>query len=153
MLLERRAVFGVDLVLERFWMRIHVIPGGLRESELGVGIDVHFENAVAHCFGNFLRARAGAAVEDEIKRPIRRAVDFLYMLLRGFEDFRPKMHIAGLVDAMHIAKRRRDREMAKRGETLVGRKNFRRLGVEFAVIDLIDIAAEDRKSTRLNSSH
>ena len=44
----------------------HMVNDGFGEGVLGVGVDVHLDDAVAQGFLDLLLARAGAAVEDQV---------------------------------------------------------------------------------------
>ena len=101
------------------------------ERPLEVGVEVHFNGAVAERFADFLARGTGTAVEDEIHRLRPRAEFFLDEVLRVFEDDGLQLDVAGLVNPVDVAEGGRDREVrADFQERLVGEGDFLGLGVE-----------------------
>src|SRR5699024_293427 len=84
----------------------HVLDDRASERVLGVGVDVHLHHSVADSLGDLLRARARAAVEDEVERLVLADLS----TDRGLdlpEQFGPEPDIAGLVDAVDVAEGQR----------------------------------------------
>ena len=108
-----------------------------------IGVDVHFEHPVTDRLGDLLLLGAGTAVEHQVQRLGVGLVPFFDQRLRVLEDFRTQLHVAGLVHAMHVAKRSGDREMADRGQLFVSLQDVFRLGVEMGVVGVFVMLAAD----------
>ncbi len=73
-----------------------------RVRVLGVGVDVHLDDAVVDSLGDLLGGRAGATVEDEVEGVLL-ADDRADTLLDLLEERRAQLDGTGLVDAVHVA--------------------------------------------------
>ena len=73
-----------------------------REVVLGIGVDVHLHHAVVERLADLLQQRAAAAVEDEIER-LGLADLLAHRVLDRLQNRRPQLHVARLVDAVHVA--------------------------------------------------
>lgn len=88
------------------------------ERVLGVGVDVHLDDAVGEGLADFLERRPGAAVEDEVHLG-GGAVFVGDGFLAIAEDRRLELHRAGFVGAVDVAKGRGKHEPAEPVERLV----------------------------------
>ncbi len=70
---------------------------------LGVGVDVHLDDAVGHCQCDFFVGGAGAAVHDQVERTVVDAEVCCDLILDGAQDFRAELHEARLVSAVNVA--------------------------------------------------
>ena len=142
--LEKRGLGArrVDLVLEGLGVLQDELADAVGEGELGVGVDVHLEDAVGHGFADLFLLGARAAVEDQVQRFLRRLELLLHQVLRAFEDLRTQLHVARRIDAVHVAKRCRDREVADHREQLEGLRHVLGLGVELGVVGAVMLGAD-----------
>ena len=144
----------IDLLVAHFAVHLqhavvvleHVPRDRARERILHVGIDVHLHHAVVERLVDFLLRRARAAVEDEMEARVL-AVRLHDRVLALLEHLGPQLHVAGFIDAVDVAKRRREQvaaadrvEAARDFERVLGRR------VEFrgVVADDIILLATDR---------
>ena len=89
--LQHAAVVGHDVIDDR-----------AGEGVLGVGVDVHLDDAVRHRVGDLLGRGAGAAVEDEVEWLVL-TVLLAALVLDLLEDLRTQLDVSGLVGAVDVA--------------------------------------------------
>ncbi len=75
-------------------------------------------------------------MEDEVERTFLRATIGLDLVLRVLQDVRAKLDVTRLVDAVRVAERRRDRELADAVERIVRLQDLLRLRVEARAVDV-----------------
>ena len=78
------------------------------ERVLGIGVDVHLDNAVAQRFFDLFLFGTGAAVEDEVEwvRTSGEAELFFGNLLAHVQNLRAQLHVAWFVHAVHVSEGR-----------------------------------------------
>lgn len=105
--------------------------------ELGVGVDVHLDDAVDDGGVDFLLARARATVEDEVERLCNLATELLgRVLLVLAQEAGLQLDIAGLVDTVHVSEGSSNGEVgADSRESGVDVEDIRGLGVEEGVLN------------------
>src|SRR5699024_10771653 len=114
-LLQVRA-WVIDLLVADFAVNLehavvvckHVACNWVGERVLGVGINVHLDDAVAQRFFDLFLLRAGATVEDEVEgvRASRQTKLLLGNLLTHVQNFWAQLHVAWLVYAVDVAESR-----------------------------------------------
>src|SRR5690606_13644528 len=117
------------------------------EGVLGVGVDVHLDDAVVDRRGDLLGRGPGAAVEDEVEGALL-AVLRLDRLLGVLEHLRTELDAAGLVDTVDVAEgqRRQVAALLAQTESLDGREGVLRGAVELLVdlgLDAVLLATDD----------
>lgn len=124
------AHFAVDLE-HAVDVLAHVQHDRLGESILGVGVDVHLDNAVGDGFADVAEVGAGAAVEDE-------AHVFAMLVHHGFltvtENLGLELHGTGLVHAVYVAEGGGKHEFTQAVEGLVGEEHVLGGGVELGCV-------------------
>ena len=76
------------------------------EGVLGVGVDVHLHDAVAHCLGDVFSRGARAAVEDEVEGLLLADLS-TDSVLDLPQQLRAQLDVAGLVHAVDVAESQR----------------------------------------------
>ena len=112
-------------------------------SELHISVDIDFDDAVADSFLVLGLGGAGAAVKDKEDGLVGRRVELLLDVFLVFgEQFWVQAHVAGLVDAVHVAEASGDGEVrTDRGEGVVDGEDVLGLGVEGVVVDVFVVDA------------
>ena len=113
-----------------------VSSDSIPECPLQVGVEVHLDGPVADGLADLLPGGTGSAVEDEVHGLGSRAERLLDVILGILEDGGLELHVAGLVDAVHVAEGGRDREVgADLSQRGVGLGDFLGLRVELRLLD------------------
>mmetsp|Transcript_87171 Transcript_87171/g.188762 ORF Transcript_87171/g.188762 Transcript_87171/m.188762 type:complete len:381 (+) Transcript_87171:439-1581(+) len=122
-----------DLPLQVALLRLVEVQETLPVGPLSVRVDVHLHNTVGQGGGDVLLLRAGAAMEDE-EVGVLLASLLLAVLLELLQQLRLQHHVARLVDAVHVAEGRRNRELLRDGiQALVDLVDILRRGVELVL--------------------
>lgn len=105
---------------------------------MGVGVDVHLDDAVLDGGLDLVLGRAGAAVEDEEEGFLVGPAELLLCVeLVLVEELGVEADVAGLVDAVYVTEGGGDREVgADLGEGRVDVPDVLWLGVEASVVDV-----------------
>ena len=126
-----------------------MLHDGTGEGVLGVGVNVHLDDAVSDREGNLIGGGAGAAVHDQVEGTVVLPTNLRGdLFLDGAEDLRAQLHVAGLVHAVHIAEGEGGQVAAllTHAESLNGLEGILGGGVEL-LVDLPDntvfFAADD----------
>ena len=141
-LLIGRAVFRIDLVLEGLGVLFGVGAHSRCKGELGVGVDVHLEDAIVDGGFDLILFRTRATVEDQIQGVRPTANPFSHQGLGIFQDLRAQLHIARFIDPVHVAEGSGDAEVADGGEQPVGFQHVFGLGVEVGVVGDVVVRAD-----------
>ena len=112
----------------------HVGHDGTGEGVLGIGVDVHLDDAVAEGLADFFERGAGAAVEDEVHLS-RSTVFGGDGSLAILEDGGLEFDGAGLVGAVDVAKGGGEHEAADAVEGFIDGDHVFRGGVELVIGD------------------
>jgi hypothetical protein len=129
------AVGVADLALQVALVLEVELADAVPVGPLGVGVDVHLDDAVADGLADFLLGGAGAAVEHEVQGVGRHAVLVGDVGLRIAQDGRGQLDVARLVDAVDVAEGGGDGEVrADLAQFLVGVGDVGRLGVQRGVV-------------------
>lgn len=124
-----------------------VVDDGAGEGVLGIGVDVHFDDAVVEGFADFFDGGAGAAVEDEVELGVG-AVFGDDGVLAFFEDVGAEFDGAGFVGSVDVAEGGGEHVAADATEGFVNGEHVLRGGVEFfvgeaGVVVAVFLAADD----------
>ena len=124
-------------------LRQHIVADPLEIRILRVRVDVHFDHPVLDPLSVLLFAAAGPAVEDEEDGlGVFGAGLLLDERLVLLEELGVQLHVAGLIDAVHVAEGGRDREVgADLAERRVDVVDVLGLGVEGVVVDVFVVDA------------
>mmetsp|Transcript_3326 Transcript_3326/g.6972 ORF Transcript_3326/g.6972 Transcript_3326/m.6972 type:complete len:221 (+) Transcript_3326:278-940(+) len=123
------------------------------EGPLGVGVNVHLDDARLNRIADVLLRRSRTTVEDEEKRQLVVAANLAAnVLLRGMQNLRAELDISRSVHAVHISESSRNSEGTALdfAERLVDLVDLIWLGVEarrinVRVVNTILLAASDAK--------
>mmetsp|Transcript_22783 Transcript_22783/g.41551 ORF Transcript_22783/g.41551 Transcript_22783/m.41551 type:complete len:248 (-) Transcript_22783:524-1267(-) len=104
------ALWVAYLTLQVALLGLVELEESLPVSPLSVCVHIHFDNSVVKSFVDVRLLRARAAMED---KEVRLLLGQLRSreLLEGVQQVGLQLHIAGLVDAVHVAKGGGDREL------------------------------------------
>ena len=113
-------LLGADLAVDlqdAVVVAVHPVRDRAGEGVLGVGVDVHLDDAVAHRGGDLLVGGAGTAVHDQVERRVLDPDLGLEAVAEALgdvrldlaQDLRAQLDVTGLVGAVHVAEgQRRD---------------------------------------------
>ena len=80
----------------------HPVDHGAGEGVLGVGVNVHLDDAVGNCQCDLFVGGAGAAVHDEVEGAVIQTVVSSDLFLDGAQELRTQLDVTGLVGTVHV---------------------------------------------------